>query len=65
MKYTIVIEETVVSEFEIVAKNETEALEIARKNYRNNEFVLEPGEMQNAKIAIVNVCSDELDWIEV
>ena len=63
-KYTVVIEETVAGEFEIIAETEKEALEIAHKKYKKNEFILEPGEVQCAQMAIVNSRREELKWIE-
>ena len=39
-KYKIGIEETLVQEFEVEAKNFNEALNIAKDNYNNGEFVL-------------------------
>ena len=63
-KYTIAIEETVVEEFEVIAETEKEALEIAHKKYKNKEFMLEPGEMQYAQMAVVKPYKEELEWIE-
>ena len=63
-KYTIAIEETVVEEFEVIAETEKEALEIAHKKYKNKEFMLEPGEVQYAQMAIVKPYKEELEWIE-
>lgn len=48
-KYKIGIEETLVQEFEVEAKNFNEALNIAKDNYNNGEFVLSPGEVQCKK----------------
>ena len=43
MKYTIIIEETVSEEFTLEAENKKEALEEARRLYRQGAWVLEPG----------------------
>ena len=64
-KYTIVIEETVVEEFEVIAETEKEAMEIAHKKYKNREFMLEPGECQYAQMAVVKPYRNELKWIEI
>ena len=37
-KFVVAIEETVVKEFEVYAKNEDEALEMAEKKYISGEF---------------------------
>lgn len=64
-KYTIVIEETIVEEIEVIAQNEKEALENARQRYKQADFVLEPGELQHVQMMIVKSCKDEdkLEWI--
>ena len=63
-KYTIAIEETVVEEFEVMAETEKEALEIAHKKYQNKEFILEPGEVQHAQMAVVQPYREKIEWIE-
>ena len=64
-KYTMVIEETIVGEFEIIAQNEKEALESARQRYKQADFVLEPGELQHVQMAIVKPHKDEIEWISM
>lgn len=61
-KFIIAIEETVVQEFEVIADDSIEALEIAEQKYRKGEFVLEPGEVQFRQMASVGV--DPTEWIE-
>ena len=63
-KYTVVIEETVVGEFEVIAETEREALEIAHKKYKNKEFMLEPGEVQYAQMAVVQPYGGAIKWLE-
>lgn len=63
--FTISIEETVVEEFEIVAENENEALEIAFQKYKNHEIVLEDGEVQYSQMAIVAPIRKEVEWVEI
>lgn len=65
-KHTIVIEETVAEEFEIQAKNEADAVEKAMQKYKAAEFVLEPGVLQNVRVALVKPDKDDSDikWIE-
>lgn len=62
-KYTIAVEETIVGEFDIFAKSEDEALQIARQKYEKAELVLEPGEVQHIQMAVVEHCNDESKWI--
>lgn len=61
-KYTIAIEETVVGEFEITAKNETEALRIAEDKYKHGDIVLCPGELQFKQMAVVHSSGDIIEW---
>lgn len=51
-KFNVVIEETVVGNFEIEAETKEEALELARAGYRNVELVLEPGELVDVKFKV-------------
>jgi hypothetical protein len=64
-RYTVAIEETLVGEFEVIAASEEEALELARRKYKESDFVLEPGELQHAQMAIVKPRGEELDWREI
>jgi hypothetical protein len=64
MKYKIVIEETVAQEFEVEADSKEQALEEAKQNYYNCNFVLEPGEVQYKQMAVVDNDIDEYEWIE-
>jgi hypothetical protein len=64
MKYEIVIEETVVDEFEVEADSKEEAIRIAEDNYRKEIFALCPGEVQCKQMAIVSPIDGEPEWIE-
>ncbi len=61
-KFIIAIEETVVQEFEVMAEDSIEALEIAEQKYRKGEFVLEPGEVQFRQMASVG--DEPTEWME-
>ena len=65
-KYKIVIEETVTGEFEILAENENDAVEKSIQKYKAAEFVLEPGVLQNVRIALIKPDKDdsEIKWVE-
>lgn len=63
-KYKVILEETVVSEFNIEARNKNEAFGIACKKYLNGEIVIEPGEVQSKKIAVIETCNDQMKFIE-
>jgi hypothetical protein len=64
MKYCISIEETVVGSFEVEAKSKEEALEIAKEKYDNCEFVNEPGDLVEKKIAARVDGEDFSGWEE-
>ena len=61
-KFIIAIEETVVQEFEVMADDSIEALEIAEEKYHKGEFVLEPGEPQFRQMASVG--DEQTEWME-
>lgn len=61
-KFIIAIEETVVQEFEVMAEDSIEALEIAEQRYRKGELVLEPGEVQFRQMASVG--NEPTEWME-
>ncbi len=61
-KFIIAIEETVVQEFEVMADDSIEALEIAEQKYRKGEFVLEPGEVQFRQMASIG--DEPTEWME-
>ena len=52
-KFRVCIEEIVSDEFEVEATNEKEAIEITRERYKNGEFVLEPGNLEDVKFGVV------------
>ncbi len=62
-KYTVTIEETLSSDFEVYANNSEEAIELAIKKYRDGELVLEPGNLMSKKIAITFPNKD-CEWLE-
>ncbi len=63
-KYTIAIEETIVKEFEVYAKDSEEAMKIAEKKYKNGEFILDPGEVQFKQMCISKPTSKVTEWSE-
>lgn len=65
MRFKIAIEETVVQEFEVEAETSEEALDIARKKYRNHEFVVESGECQETLMAVIEPQFQITDWVKV
>lgn len=64
-KYTVIIEETAVGEFEVIANTEKEAIEKARERYKNGKLILEPGELQYAQIAVAKPNAEDIQWTEV
>lgn len=59
----VIIEETVSQEFEVVVNDadEEKAIDIAIQKYKNEEFILEPGEIQYRQIAVSN--PENMAWI--
>lgn len=53
MKYTIIIEETVSEELILEAENKKEALEEARRLYRQGKWVLEPGNLVEVRFQML------------
>ncbi len=53
MKYSVLIEETVSEEFEVVADSREQAQDIAIDKYKSGEFVLEPGIVTQKKVCIL------------
>lgn len=53
MKYTIIIEETVSEELTLEAANEKEAMEEARRLYRQDAWVLEPGNLVEVRFQVL------------
>ena len=63
MNYKVTIEETIVQDFEVEANSREEAYEIARKKYRDNEFVLESSECNYQQMSIPDEKSGDLkEW---
>lgn len=53
MKYTIIIEETVSEAFTLEAEGEKEAMEEARRLYRQGKWVLEPGNLVEVRFQVL------------
>lgn len=62
MKYCISIEETVVGNFEVEANSKEEALGLAKEKYDNCEFVNEPGDLVEKRIAVRTNGEDFSGW---
>ena len=64
-KYQIIIEETIVDDFTIVASSPLEAQFIAEQMYHDGKIVLENGEVQTKRIAINDTdCENLIDFHE-
>lgn len=63
-RFVIAIEETVTQEYEVFADNTEEAIEKSIEKYEKGEFVLEPGELQMKRIALVEPQNHEPEWNE-
>lgn len=64
IEYTVVIEETVVQEFKIVAKSAEDALKQTEKKYKDGELVLDPGEVQCKQMRVTYPGCEISEWYE-
>ena len=65
-KFTVAIQETVCGEFCVEAEDIGEAAKIAAQRYRGCVFVLEPGNLLEAKAQVFDSSSGECsDWLEI
>ena len=64
-EFTIAIEETVVQEFRVMAESAEDAIELTEKQYKNGELILESGEVQFRQMAVVSLCEEATEWIEI
>ena len=62
MKYTIMIEETCIKDFEIEAGNAEEAYNLAERKYKIGEFVLDLGKCQFRQIVITSPSEESTEW---
>jgi hypothetical protein len=64
-KFVVAIEEMVSQEFEIFAKNDEEAMQIAEEKYKNGELVLSPGNLVCKQISVRNTETNlGCEWVE-
>lgn len=64
IEYTVVIEETIVQEFKIVAKSAEDALKQTEKKYKNEEFILDSGEVQCKQMRVTHPGCEIGEWYE-
>lgn len=63
-KFTVTIEEIVSQDFEVIADDIDEAMEIAEEKYNNGEFVLESGELTYKQMMADDGNGDCTEWTE-
>ena len=63
-KYIVTIEETVSEDFSVTAENKDEAIKIAIAKYNNEDFVLNNGEVQLKRVAVISSAEDDTKWVE-
>ena len=63
-KYIVAIEEVLVKEFEVSAETREAAMRIAAEKYKNEIFVLTPGEVQSKRMAILEPMDGTTEWCE-
>lgn len=51
-KFNVTIEEVISEDFEVLAEDEKQAIEIIRDKYKKGEFVLEPGNLLSKQMKI-------------
>ncbi len=65
MKYKVIIEETITQDFDIEASSLKDAKEKTIKGYKEDKFVLEPGDVQNKRIGVFDCNNNkEIIWEE-
>lgn len=64
-EFEVVIEERVSQSFYVKADSLEQAMEIAEEKYNNEEFVLEPGNINGkSMVAIDNETNEMTEWVE-
>lgn len=63
-KFVITIEELISQNFSVEANDAEEAMKIAEEKYKNNEFVLEPGNPVAKQMAIIGPEDEATEWCE-
>jgi hypothetical protein len=64
-KFVVTIEEMVSQGFEIFAKDNEEAMQIAEEKYNNGEFVLSPGNLVCKQMSVRDTETNlECEWVE-
>ena len=63
-KFNITIEELLVQEFTLTAKNAEEAVALAKEKYRDGEFILDFGEVQFKRLAVTDPYGASSEWSE-
>lgn len=63
--YQVIIEETISRTLTVDASNSAEAAQVARTGYRMGEIVLEPGELEQTRLCVVDVDGELGAWEEI
>lgn len=63
--YSVIIEEIATKQFVVEAEDVQKAAFITRDKYRSGEFVLDPGEIQGARLAVLDVEGQICRWEEL
>ena len=63
--FKVIIEETISQEFEVFAEDFESAANIATDAYNRGEFVLEPGEVQQKQMSIIDdETQEQTSWFD-
>ncbi len=63
--FTVIVEETICQQFVVDATGVENAAAIARQRYRSGELVLEPGELQSARLCVLDERGQMTGWENV
>ena len=60
--FQVIIEEQVSKTFFVLANNEKEAADLAMEGYKNQLYVLDPGEVQHRQLCLIDEKNKQSGW---
>lgn len=63
-EYTVVIEETIVQTFKVMAESAEKAAAIGADKYRKGEFEVDQGALEEANVRAIGN-GGETDWVDI
>ncbi len=61
-EYRVIVEETVSAEVRVQARDARQALKLARDRYRAGQLVLEPGDLQDVRLCVLDADGQLGEW---